>query len=417
MSCLRSIFCRYVIISDFLPFYSLIARYVYIRYITTPDKFLVVVRWRTACYLSGYSRVAVASRSQIFDIHTYTLLEKGHMNLIARLFLVFFILLLAACGGGSGGGGETIDETSDDNVVDDPNTSTPPDIVDISNTLELRVFMDGFGKSRFYIQGDQVWWQHINGEAPGLSGTFVSSTFLDNVAWQPVWPDSGKNAFCACESERKELANHVFSEDIAIETTSTEEVRIVQQTLSSGTMTAIIEIENRSSASRWKSLTIKPLSAAEDGDIIDVTLVDDLLEPLVDEAARAEYESDVARRTNFDAILAENVALDIPADPNRSLSFNSVYRSEWMLFMSAELPPAVCRPTEIFVSCYEVTQSQCEIVLENETNRCLNEYSNSIPGILNQPNDGALWGGVIGGCAGDAYAVVLAEFSRPSCSF
>ncbi len=326
-----------------------------------------------------------------------------------RLIALFCTVFVSACGGG--GSSSTANDAG--NPTPTPNT-TPP-VVDDSNVLEIRFLMDGYGKSRLYIQEDQLWWLHINGEAPGMASTSPAPTYLDSQPWEPSWPAQGVNAFCGCESQPRTLANVVFSENIAVETLSSNEIRILQQTLDSGTMTAIIEIENLSSVPLWKTFTIKEFSEAEDGDLTDTTAVADLLIPEVDEVARLEYELNSVKRARLDAIIAENVMLEIPPESTESLPFSSVYRGEWMLYMSNELPAAACVSSQILRTCYDVSRSECEIVMENETNRCLNEYSDMIPAILRQPDDGGNWGGVIGGCAGDAYAVALAEWKDPEC--
>jgi hypothetical protein len=338
-----------------------------------------------------------------------------------NILFLSFILFLSACGGGGSGTNTPVNQNDfevGDSEVDNTDVDLFVSVIngDLTSTLEVQVLMDGFGKTRLNLQGDQLWFQHINGEAPGQNGISLSPTYIDGVAQNFVWPRPVGNAFCGCESQRLTLIDKDFIEDIAIETSWSNSVRILQQAFGANNLPLIVEVENNSSVAVWMTFRVKPLVSAVQGDISTITSVDDLLDPLIDFDAREEYERDIARRARLDAILGEVVELSIPADPSAELRLNSVYRSEWMQAVSDELSPIACTPTQIFGLCYDISLNECDIVVENETNRCLNEYSDSIPGILDQPVDGSQWGSVIGGCMGDAFSGVLAEWKDPQCN-
>jgi hypothetical protein len=65
-------------------------------------------------------------------------------------------------------------------------------------TLDIRARIDGV--SRLEIQADHLRWYHLQAAAPGRWGP--ASTYVNGVAWNPIWPDQPdpKNQDCKCFS-------------------------------------------------------------------------------------------------------------------------------------------------------------------------------------------------------------------------
>jgi hypothetical protein len=69
-----------------------------------------------------------------------------------------------------------------------------------AGAIDIRAWIDG--RSRLILDDDTATWQHFDWAAPGRLncnlGSPTESTFLDGVAWDPVWPDvpDCENRFC-----------------------------------------------------------------------------------------------------------------------------------------------------------------------------------------------------------------------------
>ena len=86
-----------------------------------------------------------------------------------------------------------------------------------------------------------------------------------------------------------------------------------------------------------------------------------------------------------------------------------VSKTAWINAMSTALPTAFCQPHQYFRQCFDVTQIECEETALSATRICLQKHKAKIPNVLNQPNDGAQWGSIVGSCAGETYENVLRE--------
>lgn len=75
----------------------------------------------------------------------------------------------------------------------------------------------------------------------------------------------------------------------------------------------------------------------------------------------------------------------------------------WLTNMQANMPALMCEQTQYFTTCFEVTPAQCNEILSEQTEVCIERYRNQIPETLVLPADGARWGQVLGGCAGGAF--------------
>ncbi len=67
-------------------------------------------------------------------------------------------------------------------------------------TLKVRAYIDG--RSQLNIQGDTLYWHHLDFAAPGRHYFSSEATYLNTVKWQPTWPDKpdAENRDCHCDS-------------------------------------------------------------------------------------------------------------------------------------------------------------------------------------------------------------------------
>jgi len=86
---------------------------------------------------------------------------------------------------------------------------------------------------------------------------------------------------------------------------------------------------------------------------------------------------------------------------------NEVSRSDWINAMSTVLPVYFCKADQYFRQCFNVTQIECEETALSATRVCLAQNKDKVPAQLQQPNDGAQWGNVIGSCAGSVFEITL----------
>ena len=78
----------------------------------------------------------------------------------------------------------------------------------------------------------------------------------------------------------------------------------------------------------------------------------------------------------------------------------TVSKDLWAKGMRDTLPATVCRDGGYFRSCFGITASECHDAATSATAACLQQYDAQIPQQLRQPNDGRLWGDMVGTCAG-----------------
>jgi hypothetical protein len=86
---------------------------------------------------------------------------------------------------------------------------------------------------------------------------------------------------------------------------------------------------------------------------------------------------------------------------------DDVSKVDWMNAMSTALPTYFCQSNQYFRQCFQVTQIECEETAFSATRICLQKYTEIIPAVLTQPEDGMHWGSIIGSCAGEAYEVTF----------
>jgi hypothetical protein len=72
----------------------------------------------------------------------------------------------------------------------------------IPASLNIRAYLDG--RSELIIQGDVLYWHHLDFDAPGRweLGEVQQPTYLNQTAWEPAWPDipDATNDSCNCNS-------------------------------------------------------------------------------------------------------------------------------------------------------------------------------------------------------------------------
>lgn len=83
-----------------------------------------------------------------------------------------------------------------DSGPDASDPTTPP----VPFHLYVEAKIDG--RSNLIIRGKTVTWMHFQFAAPGRETFTNVPTMLDEVAWQPVWPDvpNAENRDCNCRS-------------------------------------------------------------------------------------------------------------------------------------------------------------------------------------------------------------------------
>jgi hypothetical protein len=68
--------------------------------------------------------------------------------------------------------------------------------------LTIRAYIDG--RSQLIIEGNTIYWHHLDFEAPGRweLGETIQPTYINHMKWYPTWPDvpDATNDFCDCYS-------------------------------------------------------------------------------------------------------------------------------------------------------------------------------------------------------------------------
>jgi hypothetical protein len=62
----------------------------------------------------------------------------------------------------------------------------------------VRAFIDSVSD---FVLGPNAYWHNQTGAAPGLWNGHHDATLLNNAPWTPVWPQSGDNRDCDCDSQ------------------------------------------------------------------------------------------------------------------------------------------------------------------------------------------------------------------------
>jgi hypothetical protein len=81
--------------------------------------------------------------------------------------------------------------TSTATSVPDTPTPTPtllPGCSPAPGIIKIRAHIDG--RSDLIIQGNNVWWQHFDWDAPGRHDGEILPTYVNCAPWYPIWPDT-----------------------------------------------------------------------------------------------------------------------------------------------------------------------------------------------------------------------------------
>lgn len=83
----------------------------------------------------------------------------------------------------------------------------------------------------------------------------------------------------------------------------------------------------------------------------------------------------------------------------------TISKSEWTGGLVAGIPPALCIPTQPFLSCYNTDAAGCTNVMKVVTKECIK----AIPGIPDMipVSDSKKWGFEVGKCVGQAYTIAM----------
>jgi hypothetical protein len=133
--------------------------------------------------------------------------------------------------------------------------------------LNVQALIDG--KSQLVIQGNNVWWHHIEAAAPGRHSGANDPTVLNGHNWFPSWPDipDAENRDCGCNSsEYHGLSPALASDETPVEITVIKPgpgerpegtlVWVVEQPSASNGYTAIVEFDDSQGGSYLYNINI-----------------------------------------------------------------------------------------------------------------------------------------------------------------
>ncbi len=137
-------------------------------------------------------------------------------------------------------------------------------------SLNIRAYIDG--RSQLVIQGDVLYWQHLDFDAPGRweLGETQEPTYLNQTAWQPLWPDipDETNDFCNCSSSTAVGIPSLTRSDQQVEVRFVQgrgRVFIVQQPQAENEYTLIVELnDNDLEGADWYELSLEYLTRKSD---------------------------------------------------------------------------------------------------------------------------------------------------------
>ncbi|MGC9334580.1 MAG: Ig-like domain-containing protein [Anaerolineae bacterium] len=147
----------------------------------------------------------------------------------------------------------------------------------LPDTLTVRAFIDG--RSQLVVRGDRVYWHHLNFAAPGrwqdpdTQRVYDEPTYLNAVAWYPLWPDQPdrENRDCGCHSSPINGIPPLAQQDQAA-TLSIEQARgpvtIIQQPEAGNDYTLIVEFEDGGpGGADWYEVTLQYVTSGPPGSI------------------------------------------------------------------------------------------------------------------------------------------------------
>lgn len=124
-----------------------------------------------------------------------------------------------------------------------------PTTASLPTALKVRAYIDG--RSQLIIQGNTVYWHHLDFEAPGRweYGGGSKPTYLNQDAWEPTWPDipDATNQDCNCDSSSYEGIPNLAKTGQAVWLDVIQgrgAVYIIQQPSTTNNYTLIVELDD-----------------------------------------------------------------------------------------------------------------------------------------------------------------------------
>lgn len=137
-------------------------------------------------------------------------------------------------------------------------------------SFNIRAYIDG--RSELIIQGDVLYWHHLDFDAPGRweHGEIAYPTTLNETAWQPLWPDipDATNDFCNCNSSTAVGIPSLTRTDQQVELGIVQgrgRIAILQQPQADNDYTLILELDdNDLEGADWYELNLHYLTRESD---------------------------------------------------------------------------------------------------------------------------------------------------------
>lgn len=124
-------------------------------------------------------------------------------------------------------------------------------------TLHVRAYIDG--RSDLILQGTAAHWHHLSAAAPGLWSGSNEATTLNDLAWVPVWPNTGENRDCNCDSQPSPAVPPMPAHDqtVALQVAQARgSVTIVTQPSAANGGALTVEIDDGPSGADWYDFTL-----------------------------------------------------------------------------------------------------------------------------------------------------------------
>ena len=137
-------------------------------------------------------------------------------------------------------------------------------------SLKVRAYIDG--RSELIIQGDVLYWHHLDFDAPGRweHGEIQFPTYLNETTWQPLWPDipDATNDFCHCNSSTTVGIPSLTRTDQKVELEMIQgrgRIAIIQQPQEDNGFTLILELDDDDlEGADWYELSLNYLTRESD---------------------------------------------------------------------------------------------------------------------------------------------------------
>jgi hypothetical protein len=133
--------------------------------------------------------------------------------------------------------------------------------------LHVRAYIDGL--SQLIIQGDTVYWHHLDWAAPGRHFDAGSNqpTYLNDAKWEPTWPDipDPENRDCKCDSSPYQGIPTMAStnQQAWVEVVDARGIaKVIQQPATKNDFTLVIEFnDNELMGPAWYEVTVSYIVA------------------------------------------------------------------------------------------------------------------------------------------------------------